>query len=279
MHSPTIRPMTTADIDPIVETFLRNDWGDRRRNLEFVTSHPETRPIVAEADGTVVATGVVSVNGPVAWIGTIFVEPAWRRRGVGMAITRATIEAAEAAGCRTLVLVATEAGRPMYERLGFEVQTFYRIVEAPGLPATSAVDPRVRAYRDTDLAAMLSLDAAATGEDRGHLLRAFAAPDTTRVLDDGDGRIGGFVVRAPWGGGATIAPRPDDALAILRARRVAGGIDHPVRAGLLAENEAGLALLLEDGWTASWHAPRLVRGDPLRWQPDAIWGQFNHALG
>ena len=115
--------MTAADVDPIAATFLRNDWGDRRRNLEFVTGHAETHPIVAEADGMVVGTGVVSVNGPVAWIGTIFVEPAWRRRGVGMAVTRATIETAEAAGCRTLVLVATESGRPMYERLGFEVQT------------------------------------------------------------------------------------------------------------------------------------------------------------
>ena len=38
-------------------------------------------------------------------------------------------------------------------------------------------------------------------------------------------------------------------------------------------------LLLSDGWTASWHAPRLVRGEPLLWQPTAIWGQFNHALG
>ena len=271
--------MTAADIDPITATFIRNDWGDRRLNLEFVASHPETHPIVAEADGAVIGTGVLSVHGPVGWIGTIFVEPAWRRRGVGMEITRATIETAEAAGCRTLVLVATEAGRPMYERLGFEVQTVYRVLVAPGLPVTAAIDPRVRAYRAGDLAAITALDAAATGEDRGHLLRAFAAPDTTRVLDDGDGGIGGFVVRAPWGGGATIAPDRDDALAILRARRVAAGPDHPVRAGVLAENEAGLALMLADGWTESWHAPRLVRGDPLRWQPDAIWGQFNHAFG
>jgi predicted N-acetyltransferase YhbS len=223
--------MTAADIDAITAAFIRNDWGDRRLNLEFVASHPKTHPIVAEADGAVIGTGVLSVHGPVGWIGTIFVEPAWRRRGVGMAITRATIETAEAAGCRTLVLVATEAGRPMYERLGFEVQTVYRVLVAPGLPATAAIDPRVRAYRTGDLAAITALDAAATGEDRGHLLRAFAAPDTTRVLDDGDGSLGGFVVRAPWGGGATIAPDPDDAMAILRARRVAAGPDHPVRAG------------------------------------------------
>ena len=165
----------------------------------------------------------------------------------------------------------------MYERLGFEVQTWYRILEAQGV--TGGAVPRVRRYQPSDLAAMAALDAAATGEDRGHLLRAFAAPDTTRVLEHPDGSIGGFVVRAPWGGGATIAPRFDDGIAILEARRVASGVDRHVRAGLLAENEPGAERLIELGWTESWQAPRLIRGEPLRWQPEAIWGQFNHALG
>ena len=96
MELPRIRPMVQADIDPIVDLFLRQEWGDRRLNLEFVTSHPETKPFVADADGVVVGTGVASLNGPVAWIGTIFVDPGWRRHGVGLELTRATIDAAEA---------------------------------------------------------------------------------------------------------------------------------------------------------------------------------------
>ncbi len=281
MELPVIRPMTPADIEPVAAAFLRENWGDRRLNLEFVTRHDETHPFVADADGVPVGTGVVSVNGPVAWIGTIWVEPAWRRRGVGLELTQATIETAEAAGCRTLVLVATDAGRPMYERLGFEVQTEYRILEAPGLDATDAgpVDPRIRAFEPSDLAAMAALDGAATGEDRAHLLGAFASPESTRVLVGDDGSLGGFVVRAPWGGGATIAPRIEDAEAILHARRVAAGPEKQVRAGLLTDNEAGLERLAASGWTDSWHAPRLIRGDPMRWRPGAIWGQFNHALG
>jgi hypothetical protein len=161
------------------------------------------------------------------------------------------------------------------------VQTEYRILEAAGLdPATAGpIDPRIREFGPSDLAAMAALDASATGEDRTHLLRAFAAPDTTRVLVDDTEGLGGFVVRAPWGGGATIAPRLDDAAAILHARRVAAGPGKQVRAGLLTDNTAGLERLAATGWTDSWHAPRLVRGDPLRWQPEAIWGQFNHALG
>jgi len=279
MDLPVIRPMVLADVDPIVDLFGRHDWGDRRLYLEFVIGHPGTRPFVADADGVVVGTGVVSLNGPAAWIGTIFVDPAWRRRGVGLELTRATIDAADDAGCRTLVLVATDAGRPMYERLGFEVQTSYRILEAAGLPGGTPVDPRIRPYEETDLSAMAVLDGEATGEDRTHLLRAFADGTTSRVLDAGGGAVGGFVVRAPWGGGATIAPRIEDACAILDARRVTQGPDGRVRAGLLSENAAGIEHLLANGWTDAWHAPRLVRGAPMAWRPEAIWGQFNHAFG
>ena len=279
MELPVIRPMVLADIDAIVDLFVRGDWGDRRLSLEFAIEHPESRPFVADADGTVVGTGIISLHGPVAWIGTVFVDPAWRRRGVGLELTRATSEVAEDAGCRTLVLVATAAGRPMYEHLGFEVQAEYRILEAPGLSATTPVDPRIRPFATSDLPAMAALDAEATGEDRAHLIAAFATVSSARVLDTGPGMLGGFVVRAPWGGGATIAPRIEDACAILDARRVSQGADGRVRAGLLSDNERGVEHLLAHGWTESWRAPRLVRGDPMTWHPEAIWGQFNHALG
>ena len=49
--------------------------------------------------------------------------------------------------------------------------------------------------------------------------------------------------------------------------------------GILAENSAGADALVSDGWTEAWRAPRLIRGEPLDWQPDHIWGQFNHAMG
>ena len=252
-------------------TLLRNDWGDRRANFRFAADHPGSHAFVADADGEIVGTGIATVNGAVGWIGTIWVDPDWRRRGLGMALTQATIDAAEAAGCRTLVLVATDAGRPMYERIGFEVQTTYRILEAPGLGG-GRPDPRIRAFRREDLAMMAAMDRAATGEDRTHLLRAFAAPGTSRCVIRADGAIGGFVVRAPWGGGATIAPDPVDAATILRARRVAAGPEKRVRAGLLAENADGIAMLLADGWTEAWDGPRLIRGEPFDWHPDVDLG-------
>jgi GNAT superfamily N-acetyltransferase len=274
--------MMTADIEPAVAAILADDWGDRRAWFEFAVAHPDCRAFVAEDDdGAIAGTGIVTINGPAAWIGTIWVAPWARGRGLGRALTEAPIEQAEGAGCRTLVLVATDAGQPLYERLGFTVQTWYRTMEAPGLTTAPAEQGEavVRAFRPDDLEAMAALDRQATGEDRRHLLAAFATPETARVVTEGGDEALGFVIRAPWGGGATVAPNSSAALALLRARRLAAGPERRVRAGILLENEAGAEVLATDGWTEAWRAPRLIRGDPLAWHPEHIWGQFNHALG
>ncbi len=281
MTGSRLRRMTAADIEPAVSGILADGWGDRRAWFEFAVASPVCQVFVADdGEGGIAGTGVVTINGPVAWIGTIWVASDYRRRGLGRALTQAPIDAAEASGCRTLVLVATDRGRPLYERIGFEVQTWYRTMEARGRGMAGGHPERpIRTFQGDDLQVMGSLDAAATGEDRSHLLASLATPSGTRVLvgDDDDPRA--FLIRAPWGGGATIAPRVDDALALLRARRLAYGPDRMVRCGILVENESGAAALEADGWTEAWRAPRLVRGAPLDWHPEHIWGQFNHALG
>ncbi len=276
--------MTAADVEPAADAVARADWGDRRLFFAFAADHPECRPFVAETDGSIVGTGIGTINGAVGWVGTIWVHETHRGRGVGGALTGAVIDALETAGCATLLLVATEMGRPMYERLGFDVVSSYRIVEAagPGDSEPSNLEEparSVRPYAEEDLPAMTELDRSATGEDRAHLLAAFATPTSTRCAVRPDGLVAGFLVRAAWGGGATVAPDPSTAIVLLddrRRRTPAGG---RVRAGLLEENREGLDRLAARGWTEAWSAPRMARGAALDWHPEAIWGQFNHALG
>lgn len=282
--APTLRPMLPADVDAATEMILGHGWGVRRDWLAYAAGSAACMPFVAEEDGRTVASGVGTANGPVGWIGSIFVAPEQRGHGLGRAITQAIIDALDAAGCRTLCLVATSEGRRLYERMGFEVQTRYRILEAPGLPTdTSPADgadrSNVRPFKAADLDAMFALDAEATGEDRRHALLAFANPASTKVLAGADGMVLGYVCRPPWGGGATIARNADDALAIATARRRTAGPDGKVRVGILRENEAGHDRLIAEGWTPSWSAPRMIRGEMPAWHPDWIWGQFNHAMG
>lgn len=280
MPTPRLRPMRPDDLEPAAAAILADEWGDRRAWFDFALGSPACHVVVAEDDaGAIAGTGVATINGPVGWIGTIWVAPAHRGRGLGTALTQWTIDAAEAAACRSLVLVATDRGRRLYEQLGFEVQTWYRTMEAPGLPAGSAAaDPRLRPFHPGDLDAMTALDRVATGEDRREVIAALATTDGARVLQGDDGPAG-FVIRAPWGGGATVASNVRDALTILHARRLASGPDKRVRCGILLENSTGAEVLEASGWTEAWRAPRLIRGAPLDWRPDHIWGQFNHAMG
>lgn len=268
--------MTPGDIEPAGAAILADDWGDRRTWFEYAVAAPTVHPYVAETTDGVVGTAVAAIHGPVAWIGTIWVQRAARRLGLGAALTAAAMDAAEAAGCATQVLVATEAGRPLYERLGFEVQTWYRTMERRGVAGPGPA--RVRPFHPADLPAMVALDRLATGEDRRAPIETFAAPTTTRVATDGEA-VAGFVVRAPWGGGATVARSLDDALAILEARLAAAGPDRTVRCGITLDNAAGAEALEARGWSEAWRAPRLVLGEAPRWDPAMLWGQFNHAMG
>ena len=270
--------MTRADVDAATELILGNDWGVRREWLEFATTQPACIPIVAEVDGEIVGTGVGTASVPVGWIGTIFIAPDRRGRGLGQAITQSIIDRLESAGCRSLVLVATSEGRRLYERMGFEVQTQYRIMQAIGLPPVDR-DDGVRPFEAADLPALERLDREGTGEDRAHAIRRLADGETAKVVGGAEGGIDGFVIRAPWGGGATVARSADAALRIVTARRRAAGPAGRVRAGLLDENVEGLARLTEVGLRLTWSAPRMLRGEPVAWHPDWIWGQFNHAMG
>ncbi len=272
--------MAPADVEIAAETARRGGWGERGAFFAFAAGHPECDAIVATTDGEIVGTGVGTANGAAGWVGAIFVSPARRGHGLGRALTVELIDRLNARDCRTLILTATELGRPIYERLGFVPQSRYHILEARGRPTDAPPDSSVRAMTEAHLAEAAALDRRATGEDRAHLLRAFVPLGGGWVVaDPSDSHVRAYLLRAPWGGGATVATDPGDAVRLLDHRRAAGGPDHPIRAGLLAENAAGLRLLAERGWYEVWNGARMACGDPLDWRPEWLWGQFNHALG
>jgi len=65
--------------------------------------------------------------GPEAIVLNVYVEAAWRRRGVGEALLRAVLDALAVRGIRRVVLHASPDGRRLYERLGFVVTNEMRL--------------------------------------------------------------------------------------------------------------------------------------------------------
>ncbi|HVH10641.1 MAG TPA: GNAT family N-acetyltransferase [Gemmatimonadales bacterium] len=59
------------------------------------------------------------VRGPQALILNVYTERAWRRRGVADALMRALLAWCREQGIESLVLHASDEGRPLYQKLGF----------------------------------------------------------------------------------------------------------------------------------------------------------------
>jgi len=284
--------MMAPDVGPTAAMIALGGWGDRRSFLTWAVGHAEADPLVVERNGAIVATGVGTANGTVGWLGAIVVDRWRRRHGYGRAVTEAICERLEAGGARTLALVASRQGAPLYATLGFVETSRYHTFERAGGadPQVRHADGLDRAERERglfarrfgragDLDAILALDRPASGEDRGHLLRAWAGVDSTLVVADGDSVIHGFVVRPPFGGGATVADSPAAARMLLARRRLIAGPGRQVRAGLPSDNERGRAMLAGEGWNEAWSAPRMERGEAVVWRPDWMFGQFSMALG
>jgi GNAT superfamily N-acetyltransferase len=62
-----------------------------------------------------------------AWIHSVYIEPAFRRRGIGRRLTETIVAWCREQGFQWIYLHASEQGRPLYESLGFESSTEMRL--------------------------------------------------------------------------------------------------------------------------------------------------------
>jgi GNAT superfamily N-acetyltransferase len=85
--------------------------------------------LVGYIDDEPVASAELVATGEIAGVYTVAVPEQHRRRGYGEALTAAVLAAGRDLGCTTGCLQASAMGQPVYERMGFETFTDYRIFE------------------------------------------------------------------------------------------------------------------------------------------------------
>lgn len=115
----------------VMEGFAEND--DEREMVASVFAQPRSleppgvRATVATLEDVGVAAGTVYRSEGVGVVGWVATVPQHRRRGLGTVVTTALTDAAFAHGADIVCLQASPMGRSVYERMGFETITNYRI--------------------------------------------------------------------------------------------------------------------------------------------------------
>jgi GNAT superfamily N-acetyltransferase len=257
-------------------------WGTFRQFhaiFNFYAANRRCRTLLArDGEGRVVGTSVATRYAHSGWIGHVFVRPDARGHGLGTRLTSVALDVLQRAGCDTIVLAATDLGRPIYERMGFVVESHYHELRGTALPRTAQLAP-YRPLLASDGAALAALDRQVSGDDRGPILTGFQdfAWGASR-----NGVLAGSAVPLPWGGAwAALLPGASEteAAAFVRLLRTVGSVGAEVVLYPPDENRRALNLLRDNGFEELRAVPRMVLGKRSRWLPAAVWNPMSLGLG
>ena len=269
-----VRPVRAAEIDLAVAVLRGAGLGANvARLLEFPLRHDCGEVLVAVMAGEIVGGAAVVWFGATGWIGALGVAAGARRRGVGTALTSGCVRHLRDRGARTVLLFATSAGRPVYERVGFVSDGVVQAWRDLAPPRGRARGDGVRAIETGDLATVLALDAAATGEDRRAVFAALDGTVTGLVVERA-GAVCGSAVRSPWGlGPSVVATDREAGVALLSVlRRVPGS---PLMVSVPDANAGAVRALRAWGFQTINSATRMRLGPPPSYDPARVFGLFN----
>ena len=272
------------DIPAILDLRRAVGWAAHEWALRLAIEPATARCVVVEETaGRVVAVGSGVAYGPIGFVGNMIVAEEHRRRGLGGFILESVVAFLEEQGCRRLELFATEQGRPLYARHGFEhISPGSRVRLTrdllPPLDATVQVSDGTPA----DLDELIAYDAARFGGPRRALFEVMLGDGSRSTLVARRGAaVAGFGWLRPDDDriGPWLADDPEAAAAILGEafRRLPDRAE--LTANLPMSNEAGLRWVRAHGIEPDPWDGRMARGPAIPRREDAIYGNTMGALG
>lgn len=260
----TLRPLRTDDLQAAQALTSAFQWPHRLEDWALMAELGHG--LVAERDAKLVGTVLYWIFGPDrAALGLVGVVPELQGQGIGRRLMQAALREL---GNRAVIIYATEAGAPLYERLGFAPLSRVRQHQGAAFQAgLASLRPgeRLRPVGRSDPAELAQLDRAACGMDRQELLVALLNAGTGVVLDC-EGEARGFAVLRRFGIGQVIGPvvAPDvDSARALIGHFLASCPGQFIRVDV--PEDSGLCAWLQDlGLADVGAAIRMLRGDMPR---------------
>lgn len=222
--------------------------------------------------GWVACDGGGSILGTALWwpygeqfatVGLVIVDRQQQGKGIGRNLMNAVMEDA---GSRSLQLVATHAGKRLYEQCGFNEQS--AIDQRQGMPTSptlpgEACGTSLRPMVSADLSRMAQWDSNAFGTDRAHVIAA-VLESGEGVLAARGGQVAGYALARPAGRGTTIGPvvAEDEHLAIELIARLLQGKNGFTRLDVPADATVLGSWLESTGIVRVDRAVVMVRGTP-----------------
>lgn len=183
----------------------------------YLALQPDGWWLSLRADTPVGMGGAVDY-GPFAYLGLMAVHPDCQRLGIGQGLLERLLGWLDGRGVPAVLLDATPAGAPLYQRYGFVAEDEACLFEGPA-PGAAQAGGGVGRAGAADLEAIRDFDVPIFGADRLRLLRALLGefPDRFLLVRDDRGAVAGYLVAQPRRLGPWVAQGPAEAEALLAA--------------------------------------------------------------
>lgn len=202
----TLRTLTPGDIPAAVALMHAVGWTHGPAEwARFLAWSPEgCFAIEEEGRGLIGTVSTTPYGTALAWIGMLVVAPDRQRQGLGAQLMRAALDYLITRETARIMLIATDAGQPLYLSLGFREAG---LVERWQGRASTYLGSRARAMRREDVDAVLELDTVLFGTRRRHVIARLLDefPDLAWV-DTQRGQTEGYLLARRTPGGVTIGP-------------------------------------------------------------------------
>lgn len=231
-------PAGMEHLPEFLELAASAGWPHRAEDIAPTLSLGRPWRAINRKSGKIIGVAVWWPMGPgFGRVGLVIVEPKFQGLGIGRDLM---LKVLEDATTRTLMLLATEEGRPLYEKLGFKSTglTQRHQGEVSGLPDWQN---KATPAGPDDFPEIIALDKRVNGADRTPMISHLLQVGETVLIKSG-GKITGYAISRVFGKGSVVGPvvarSEDDAIALFSGSVPAGivRVDRPCEANNLGHH-------------------------------------------
>jgi ribosomal protein S18 acetylase RimI-like enzyme len=252
----------------------------RSELLHYLDIQPDGWFLVT-SNGTPVGFGGTVNYGAFAYIGLVAVDPLYQRQGIGQTLMQHLLTWLHERQCPCALLDATQAGAPLYTRLGFQDVGTTLAFRLETLPVPHAPLLSITPLRIDDFSELVDFDTRRFGASRRAVFSAYFAtyPDRFLVTRGKQGQITGYLLAQSQSIGPWLAETPGEALDLLHAA-LCLPFNGPPLILVPEENKAALAIVQGVGFQQTRSFRHMRRGEtPGLPQREQIYALTSAALG
>ena len=261
-----IKLVTENDIPSIAPLFPK-DW---HFNFSlFLKTHNQStyfKGFTISKKNKPIGFGNLFIFNKSAWLGNIVIDKNYRSKGYGRLITKHLIGIGKQSGIETFILIATDLGRPVYEKLGFEKELNYEFYSSVHESFSFNINKPIVKAESKDLKAIIDLDFSINGENRQELLKYYL-PKTQLIYQNNNTLRGLFIDSLE--SGSIISDHQETGIELLKLKLNLGS----TKIIIPEANTSITDFLKENGFKKHLSAPQMIFGKKYEWHPEFIFSR------